>query len=413
MSGAYNRGGYNPDALPARSLTEMLIMAHHADKHVHWNRHAEPEQAAAMMGNRDNRNHSSANYNKPVPPPPQAVQNLRPSHNDNYGRQSPASAYQTPQPPGAYGGSSNPPPPPPPQSQGGYSDYGRGSSPRYDQYSQNPQSPRYGGPGQGQQGGYGQQGYNQGPSHAAPPPPRGSSYGGLTSPPPPASYGQGPAPQGYHDRPPIPEHQRPPTVAPPPPRDGNDRDALWPLFLQVDKDRSGQLTEAELQRALVNGDYTAFDSHTVKMMIRMFDTDRSGTINFDEFCGLWGFLAAWRALFDRFDVDRSGNISLREFEDALVAFGYRLSPQFVQLLFTTYARQRSRGRGDDGERERVLSFDLFVQACISLKRMTDVFKKYDTDRDGYITLSFEEFLTGAQSLFLFNSISAQTDTGLY
>lgn len=181
----------------------------------------------------------------------------------------------------------------------------------------------------------------------------------------------------------------------------------------MDKNRNGQLSEAELSRALVNGDYTAFDEHTVKMMIRMFDTDRSGTINFDEFCGLWGFLAAWRGLFDRFDVDRSGNISLREFEDALVAFGYRLSPQFVQLLFGTFARSRSRGRGDEQEREKVLSFDLFVQACISLKRMTDVFKKYDSDRDGYITLSFEEFLTGAQSLFLFNSISPQTDTGLY
>lgn len=141
----------------------------------------------------------------------------------------------------------------------------------------------------------------------------------------------------------------------------------------------------------MNGDYTAFDVHTVKMMIRMFDTDRSGTINFDEFCGLWGFLAAWRNLFDRFDTDRSGNISYSEFSEALVAFGYRLSSQFVQLLFSTYARNVG-GRGDDGAggaggRERGLSFDLFVQACISLKRMTDVFKKYDEDRDGYITLS--------------------------
>lgn len=25
--------------------------------------------------------------------------------------------------------------------------------------------------------------------------------------------------------------------------------------------------------------------------------------------------------------------------------------------------------------------------------MTDVFKRYDDDRDGYITLSFEEFIT--------------------
>ncbi|KAG9557249.1 EF-hand, partial [Aureobasidium melanogenum] len=170
--------------------------------------------------------------------------------------------------------------------------------------------------------------------------------------------------------------------------------------MAVDKERNGQLSESSLRSALVNGDYTAFDAHTVRMMIRMFDTDRSGTINFDEFCGLWGFLAAWRNLFDRFDVDRSGNISFQEFSDALVAFGYRLSPQFVQLLFNTFART-TRGRGDDsyhGGREKTLSFDLF---------------KYDDDRDGYITLSFEEFLTGAQSLFLFNSISPVTDNGLY
>jgi len=340
--------GYNPDALPA---------------------HAEPEQAAQML----NQQHPSAppppsqhagstgaNYNKPVPPPRQNVQNMR-LQDDRYGYSSPGPV------PGAYGSSNQPPPL---QAQG-YNDYGRQHSPRYDSYGQQTQSPRYG------------QGYGQGPqrnNYASPPP---ANYG----------QGQGPPPQGYHNRPPIPDNQRPPTTAPPPPRDGNDRDGLWPLFLQVDKDRSGQLSEEELRRALVNGDYTAFDPHTVRMMIRMFDTDRSGTINFDEFCGLWGFLAAWRGLFDRFDVDKSGNISLREFEDALVAFGYRLSPQFVQLLFSTYAKSHSRGRGDDFGREKVLSFDLFVQACISLKRMTDVFKKYDTDRDGYITLSFEEFLT--------------------
>lgn len=133
----------------------------------------------------------------------------------------------------------------------------------------------------------------------------------------------------------------------------------------------------------MNGDWTSFDSQTVRMMIRMFDSDRNGTIGFDEFCGLWSFLASWRTLFDRFDVDRSGNISLSEFSDALVAFRYRLSPQFVELLFRTY----------DKRQEGVMSFDLFVQSCISLKRMTDVFKKYDDDRDGYITLSFEDFLS--------------------
>lgn len=93
--------------------------------------------------------------------------------------------------------------------------------------------------------------------------------------------------------------------------------------------------------------------------------------------GLWGFLTDWRKLFDRFDVDNSGTISFDEFKDALVTFGYTLSDAYVRLLFGVH----------DVRRRGVLSFDLFVQSCISLKRMTDVFKKYDTDRDGYITLS--------------------------
>jgi Ca2+-binding EF-hand superfamily protein len=117
-------------------------------------------------------------------------------------------------------------------------------------------------------------------------------------------------------------------------------------------------------------------------MIRMFDTSRSGTISFPEFCGLWSFLASWRTLFDRFDADKSGGISLSEFSDALVAFGYRLSESFVAFLFRAFDKQK----------KNQLSFDLFVQACISLKRMTDAFKKYDEDRDGFITLSFEQFL---------------------
>ncbi|OTA64688.1 EF-hand [Hypoxylon sp. EC38] len=194
------------------------------------------------------------------------------------------------------------------------------------------------------------------------------------SPPPPAS---GPPPTA-HNRPP-PSSRPPPS---PSPQEGAADPTLLPLFRAVDKNGTGQLSEKELSAALVNGDWTAFDPQTVRMMIRMFDSDRSGTIGFEEFCGLWSFLASWRALFDRFDADRSGNISPDEFSNALVAFRYRLSPGFVDLLFRTYDK---RGEG-------VMSFDLFVQACISLKRMTDVFKKYDEDRDGYITLSFEDFL---------------------
>ncbi|KAK2590644.1 hypothetical protein QQS21_011671 [Conoideocrella luteorostrata] len=228
---------------------------------------------------------------------------------------------------------------------------------------------------------YEQSRYEKKPPPATPrdnyPPHSQSSHSQASRPaPPPQSR---PPPQQH---PPSSRNAGPPPSPAPDAGSGSDP-TLLPLFRAVDKDGTGQLSEKELSAALVNGDWTAFDIQTVRMMIRMFDSDRNGTINFEEFCGLWSFLASWRTLFDRFDVDRSGNISLQEFTDALIAFRYRLSPQFVELLFRTY----------DKRNEGVMSFDLFVQSCISLKRMTDVFKKYDDDRDGFITLSFEDFLS--------------------
>jgi hypothetical protein len=63
---------------------------------------------------------------------------------------------------------------------------------------------------------------------------RQDTHHGVGSPPP-ANYGQGPPPQGYHGRPPIAQQSRPPPT-PAPPRDANDREALWRLFGAVDKD---------------------------------------------------------------------------------------------------------------------------------------------------------------------------------
>ncbi|EAW09447.1 EF-hand domain-containing protein [Aspergillus clavatus NRRL 1] len=215
--------------------------------------------------------------------------------------------------------------------------------------------------------------------------------------PPPQNYGFGPPPsQPVRNRPPP--SSRPPQSPQPPPLSAptDDPQQLFPLFRAANASHSGALTEMELGSALVNGDYTSFHPRTVKMMIRMFDRNSSGSISFDEFVALWRFLAAWRELFDRFDEDRSGRISLQEFEKALVAFGYRLSQPFVSVLFTTFeskGRQMNGGHAM-GPAKMGMSFDLFVQACIGLRRMTDVFKRYDEDRDGYITVSFEEFLTG-------------------
>jgi Ca2+-binding EF-hand superfamily protein len=155
------------------------------------------------------------------------------------------------------------------------------------------------------------------------------------------------------------------------------------LFKTISGSNTGELTRDHLSLALVNDDFTSFDKDTVALLVKIFDSKNSGTLNFKEFSWLWKFLEEWRTLFERFDLDNSGTINLTEFSNALVTFGYKVSQNFVTFLFNKF----------DKAKNGQLSFYMFVRACISLKTVTDKFKLYDTDRDGYITLSFEEYTT--------------------
>lgn len=42
---------------------------------------------------------------------------------------------------------------------------------------------------------------------------------------------------------------------------------LWNWFVTVDRDRSGQITADELQQALLNGNWSHFNSETCRLMI--------------------------------------------------------------------------------------------------------------------------------------------------
>ena len=61
-------------------------------------------------------------------------------------------------------------------------------------------------------------------------------------------------------------------------------------------------------------------------MFNIFDVDHSGTINFNEFVGLWKYIEDWKNCFRSFDRDNSSTIDSNELMDALRRFGYNLSP---------------------------------------------------------------------------------------
>jgi peflin len=199
------------------------------------------------------------------------------------------------------------------------------------------------------------------------------------------SQAQGPAyGNRYQQAQPAHHHHGPPAGADP---------QLWQWFSNVDRDRSGSITATELQTALVNGDWSRFDLDTVKMLMSLFDTDRSGTISFQEFSGLWKYIADWQNVFRHFDRDRSGSIDSHELADALRSFGYTLSPQLLTLVQHKYSPAPTGGYGPPPG----ITFDRFVRACVAIKSLTEAFQRTDTDRDGWVQMNYEQFMHVALS----------------
>lgn len=133
----------------------------------------------------------------------------------------------------------------------------------------------------------------------------------------------------------------------------------------------------------MNGNWSPFNPETCRLMIGMFDKDRNGTIDIYEFAALWKYIQEWKGCFDRHDTDKSGKIEPNELGNALNTFGYCLTPQFSQLVVRVYDRQHG---------GRSIQFDAFIQACVLLKSLTDKFRAKDTQQNGSIRITYEEFL---------------------
>jgi len=248
-------------------------------------------------------------------------------------------------------------------------DYGQPAQQGYGQQAAQGYGQQQAPQGYGQQApqGYGQQaapqGYGQ--QQAAP-----QGYGQQQQ-----GYGQ---PQGYPARPQtFNRHTGPPPGADP---------QLWGWFIACDRDSSGNIDAKELQQALVNGDWSAFDQDTVKMLLGFFDHDRSGTITFNEFVGLWNYIKQWQAVFRKHDSDHSGTIDQSELGAAMTGFGYNLSPKLLHLVTAKYSGVPVRGKPPG------ITFDRFTRACVVVKHLTESFQRHDVQRNGSATLRYEDFL---------------------
>ncbi|XP_055379714.1 peflin [Condylostylus longicornis] len=195
--------------------------------------------------------------------------------------------------------------------------------------------------------------------------------------------------QGGYGQPPPGGYQQPAGYAPPPgafaPQNANVSPDVQRWFDVVDRDRSGKISATELKAALINGKGENFSDNACKLMISMFDTDASGTIDVQEFEKLFNYINQWLQVFKTYDRDQSGHIEEQELSQAFAQMGFRFSPEFITFLI----------RKSDLQNHKQISVDQFIVLCVQIQRFTEAFRVRDTQQNGTITIGFEDFLSVA------------------
>ncbi|XP_044765507.1 peflin-like [Coccinella septempunctata] len=158
-------------------------------------------------------------------------------------------------------------------------------------------------------------------------------------------------------------------------------------FQAVDRDHSGKINWQELQSALVNAQGQNFSETACRLMIGMFDRDKSGSIDITEFSQLYIYITQWLSVFRNYDRDQSGNIEEAELTQAFQQMGFRFTPQFIRFLI-----ERS-----DPKTHNRMSVDQFIVVCVQIQRFTEAFRSRDLNQQGQITIQFEDFLNVALS----------------
>jgi peflin len=154
------------------------------------------------------------------------------------------------------------------------------------------------------------------------------------------------------------------------------------LFMGVDQNRSGTVDVRELHLALTNGGWTQFSPKTTRLLMRMYDANRSGQLGYREFEALLNQLGAWRGWFDANNVNRNGTLSPPELARALQTFGFNLPQQTYFAIFSAV----------DLDSSGSIGFDEFVQALVEVNTLTTSFRAFDPSGCGRATLDYSTFL---------------------
>lgn len=127
---------------------------------------------------------------------------------------------------------------------------------------------------------------------------------------------------------------------------------------------------------------TPFSETGTNYLVRTFDKDQDGRINHDELREMCSHIKNWSSTFSNYNKDKSNFIDKEELNTVLKEMGFRFSPQFIAHMM------KSSGSDDHNRINR----EQFIIMCVKLQRFTDQFRERDKDRNGIVTIDFEDFI---------------------
>ena len=169
----------------------------------------------------------------------------------------------------------------------------------------------------------------------------------------------------------------------PDPEAQKKEDELRSWFAAVDQKGTGKIDAESLRAALSSSD-SEMKASTAERLIKMFDKDSTGAIEFNEFKAAHKFIGQMADGFRQRDADGSGLLEANEVREALALSGYHLSGPAFDLLMKKFGKARSGG---------VLSLDFgsYIDLSILLGSTARVYGFYDRNRSGLVTFDFNTF----------------------
>jgi len=148
-------------------------------------------------------------------------------------------------------------------------------------------------------------------------------------------------------------------------------------FASVDTDRSKTISVTELAQYPFNNKPLGFD--LARQLLKVFDKDNSGSLQFYEFASLYHVLTLLLQTFNT--IPKSGNsVPTQNVLAPLQGLGFPITQDGLTAFAGRY----------EPPLQGQLSWDAFLALGVYLSRVRSLFEWSDTDKDGKITLTFEQ-----------------------